>query len=247
MTEQTKVNVVNGVPLGEGSGPAMIEQAARVHVATEVPVGDLGRRLAARRARLGLTRGEVADRADMSVSYLGYLEEHPGATPGTGPLHRLADALETTVSELTGGAVDLPPGLGRAVREPRMTEMASGECRALLGSHGVGRLAVLTVTGPVIVPVNYSVIDGSVVFRTSRGATPSLAAGQEVALEVDRIDDAFSQGWSVLVRGHARAVTDPHDMRWFAELAYSTPWAGGKRDMWVSIEPYTVTGRRITA
>ncbi|WP_369386791.1 pyridoxamine 5'-phosphate oxidase family protein [Streptomyces sp. CG1] len=223
MTQQTKVNVANGVPLG-----------------------DLGRRLAARRARLGLTRGEVADRADMAVSYLGYLEEHPGATPGTGPLSRLAEALETTVTELTGGAADLPPGLGRAAREPRLTEMASGECRALLGSHGVGRLAVPTATGPVIVPVNYSIVDGSIVFRTGLCATPSLAAGQEVALEVDRIDDAFSQGWSVLVRGPARTVTDTRDTRWFNERAYSTPWAGGERHAWVSIEPHTVTGRRIT-
>ncbi|WP_031227196.1 pyridoxamine 5'-phosphate oxidase family protein [Streptomyces roseochromogenus] len=218
----------------------------RADAVTEVPLGDLGRRLAARRARLGLTRGEVADRADMAVGYLGYLEEHPGAAPGTGPLTRLAKALETTVTELTGAAADLPLGLGRAVREPRLTEMGSGECRALLGSHGVGRLAVSTATGPVIMPVNYSVIDGSIVFRTGLGATPSLAAGQEVALEVDRIDDAFSQGWSVLVRGPARTVTDPRDMRWFTEQAYSTPWAGGERHVWVSIEPHTVTGRRIT-
>ncbi|MEU9477541.1 pyridoxamine 5'-phosphate oxidase family protein [Streptomyces sp. NPDC048191] len=224
----------------------MTEQTS-AHAAAEAPLGDLGRRLAARRAQLGLTRRQTAARADMAVSYLKYLEEHPGAAPGTGPLIRLAEALETTVTELTGGAVDLPPGPGRAVREARFTELSSGECRALLGSHGVGRLAVPTATGPVIVPVNYSVVDGAIVFRTALGATPSLAAGQNVAFEVDRIDDTFSQGWSVLVRGHARTVTDRQEQQRFTERAYSAPWAGGDRDQWVRIEPHTVTGRRITA
>ncbi|MGW7529201.1 helix-turn-helix domain-containing protein [Streptomyces sp. NPDC054783] len=221
-------------------------ERTRANVATEAPLGDLGRRLAARRAGLGLTRGEVAARAGMAVTYLGYLEEHPGAAPGPGPLTRLAEALETTVTELTGGAVDLPPGPGRAVREPHFAELTPGECRALLGSHGVGRLAVPTDTGPVIVPVNYSVVEGAFVFRTVLGATPSLAAGQAVALEVDRIDDTFSQGWSVLIRGSARSVTDPQEQQRLTEQAYSAPWAGGGRDLWVRVEPRTVTGRRIT-
>ncbi|WP_330302087.1 MULTISPECIES: helix-turn-helix domain-containing protein [unclassified Streptomyces] len=35
------------------------------------------------------------------------------------------------------------------------------------------------------------------------------AVGAHVAFEVDHIDEALSQGWSVLIRGFARAVTDP--------------------------------------
>ncbi|MGW0886542.1 helix-turn-helix domain-containing protein [Streptomyces sp. NPDC002671] len=223
-----------------------MSEQTKASAAKEVPLGDLGRRLAARRAQLGLTRRQTAARAGVAAGYLRYLEEHPGAVPGTGVLLRLAEVLETTVTELTGGAVDLPPGRGRAGREPRFTEMAPGECQVLLGTHGVGRLAVPTATGPVIVPVNYSVVDDGIVFRTAPGSTPSLAAGQHVAFEVDRIDDAFSQGWSVLVRGHAAAVTDPREQQQFNEQAYSAPWAGGERDVWVRIEPDTVTGRRIT-
>ncbi|MEU5536184.1 pyridoxamine 5'-phosphate oxidase family protein [Streptomyces sp. NPDC020362] len=214
--------------------------------ATEAPLGDLGRRLAARRVKLELTRRQVATRAGMAVTYLRYLEEHPGAAPGSSALMKLAEALETTVSDLTGGAVDLPPGTGRAGRAPQFTWLRPGECRTLLAMHGVGRLAVPTNTGPVIVPVNYSVVDGAIVFRTARGATPSLADGCQVAFEVDRIDDAFSQGWSVLVRGPARAVLDPQEQRRYTERAYSTPWAGGSRSLWMRIDPFTVTGRRIT-
>jgi nitroimidazol reductase NimA-like FMN-containing flavoprotein (pyridoxamine 5'-phosphate oxidase superfamily) len=150
------------------------------------------------------------------------------------------------VLELTGGDVDLPPGLGQSGRHPRFTELSLHECRDLLSTHGVGRLAVHTEGGPVIVPVNYGVVGGSIVFRTAPDAVPSRAAGCRVAFEVDRIDGAFSQGWSVLVCGHARAVTDPDSVRRLQELAYSTPWTGGQRDLWIRIDPLNITGRRIT-
>ena len=213
---------------------------------TEHPLGDLGRRLATRRARLGLTRPETATRAGVAPSYLKYLEELPGATPGRGTLLSLAAALETTVSDLTGGTAELPPGLEQAARSPEFTELSTGECRSLLGTHGVGRIAVSTDSGPVVVPVNYSVVDGAIVFRTASGTTPSSAVGHQVAFEVDRIDDAFSRGWSVLVRGRGRAVTDPDEARRLADAAHSGPWAGGERDLWVRVEMRTVTGRRIT-
>ncbi len=210
--------------------------------------GDLGRRLARRRTELGLTRRQTATRAGMAPSYLQYLEEHPGAAPSTGVLHMLAEVLHTTVTELTGGDTDLAPGAApRASRTPEFSELTTRECRALLATHGVGRIAVPTISGPVIVPVNYSVVDGMIVFRTAPGTTPAQASGCQVAFEIDRIDDVFSQGWSVLVRGHARTVTDPDEVRRLEEEAYSTPWAGGHRDEWVCIDPHGISGRRITA
>jgi nitroimidazol reductase NimA-like FMN-containing flavoprotein (pyridoxamine 5'-phosphate oxidase superfamily) len=182
----------------------------------------------------------------MVPGYLQYLEEHPGAAPGSGVLLRLADVLETTVRELTGGDSDVPHGLGRPAPAAGLVELSVPECRALLGTHGVGRLAVPTVSGPVVVPVNYSLVGGAIVFRTEPGSTPAQAAGCQVAFEVDRIDDAFSRGWSVLVRGHARTVTDPAEARTLTERARGGPWAGGRRDEWVRIEPTVITGRRIT-
>ncbi|MGW5637879.1 pyridoxamine 5'-phosphate oxidase family protein [Streptomyces sp. NPDC003832] len=209
------------------------------------PLGDLGRRLSLRRTRLGLSREETADRAGMAAGYLRYLEEQPVTAPGMGALLRLAGALRTTVTELTGGDVEQPPGPGRAARRPEFTVLTSAECRALLSTHGVGRLAVPTATGLTVVPVNYTVVDSAVVFRTAAGATPALAAGLQVAFEVDRIDDAFASGWSVLVRGRALAVTDLAEARRLDETAHSAPWAGGRRTLWVRIEPHAISGRRI--
>ncbi|MFD8524252.1 helix-turn-helix domain-containing protein [Streptomyces capillispiralis] len=223
----------------------MTEQVSS-HAVVGRSVGDLGRRITQRRTELGLTRQETAARAGVAPAYLQYLEEQPTASPGAGTLLRLAGALKTTVWHLTGGDTERPPGLGRAARTPRFTELTDAECRALLSTHGVGRLAVPTAPGPVVVPVNYSVIDGELVFRAAPGTTPSQAAGHQVAFEVDRIDEAFSEGWSVLVRGRARAVTDPDEARRLEERAYSTPWAGGRRDLWLRIESAAVTGRRIT-
>ncbi|MGX5210918.1 helix-turn-helix domain-containing protein [Streptomyces violaceus] len=216
------------------------------HAVEGRPVGDLGRRITQRRTELGLTRQETATQAGMAPAYLQYLEERPTADPGAGTLLRLAGVLKTTVWHLTGGDTELPPGLGRASRTPRFTELTEAECRSLLSTHGVGRLAVPTGSGPVVIPVNYSVVDGAIVFRTDPGTTPAEAVGQQVAFEVDRIDEAFSEGWSVLVRGPARAVTDPDEVARLAEQAYSTPWAGGRRELWLRIEPVAVTGRRIT-
>ncbi|UUU26073.1 helix-turn-helix domain-containing protein [Streptomyces sp. DSM 40750] len=208
--------------------------------------GDVGRRIAQRREELGLTREETAERAGTVPSYLQYLEEQSTATPGTGVLIRLADALETTVDALRGGGADLPPGVGRAAGHPQLVELSTEECRARLSTHGVGRIAVSTPVGPVVVPVNYSVVDDAVVFRTAPDATPAAAAGTQVAFEVDHIDEALSRGWSVLVRGRAREVSDPDAVRRLEERAYSGPWAGGARDMWLCIDPAEITGRSIS-
>ncbi|GAA3047343.1 helix-turn-helix domain-containing protein [Streptomyces glomeratus] len=210
------------------------------------PTGDLGRRIALRREELGLSREEAADRAGMASSYLQYLEEQPTAAPGAASLLRLAGALRTTVRDLSGGDVDLPQGLGQAGRRPKFTELTAQECRELLSTHGVGRFAMDTASGPVIVPVNYSVVQGALVFRTHPQAVPAQASGSQVAFEVDHLDGALSQGWSVLVSGHAQAVTDPETVQRLEEQAYSMPWAGGQRELWIRIEPLGITGRRVT-
>jgi nitroimidazol reductase NimA-like FMN-containing flavoprotein (pyridoxamine 5'-phosphate oxidase superfamily) len=206
--------------------------------------GDIGRRVALRREQLGLSRDDLATRAGTSPGYVRYLEEYP-ADPSAGSLLRVAAALDTTPAELHGGGADLPPGLGRAAHHPDLVELDPEECRARLSTHGVGRVSVSTSRGPAIVPVDYSVVDDAIVFRTAPDASPAAAAGAEVAFEVDHIDEALSQGWSVLVVGRAHQVTETEAVRRPADTAYTKPWPGGSRDLWLRIEPARVTGRRI--
>ncbi|MDT0318654.1 pyridoxamine 5'-phosphate oxidase family protein [Streptomyces millisiae] len=206
--------------------------------------GDVGRRLAARRERLGLTPDDVAERAGVAASYVRYAERRPDA-PDTAALLRLAAALDTSAAELLGGGSELPPGLGEAGPRPELVPMSGAECREHLATHGVGRVAVPTPEGPAIFPVNYTVADDAIVFRTGEDSPAARAAGAEVAFEVDHVDDALSRGWSVLVTGPSRQVTDPAEVSRLDEAARSQPWAGGERRRWVRITTARVTGRRI--
>ncbi|WP_411124072.1 helix-turn-helix domain-containing protein [Streptomyces sp. x-19] len=205
---------------------------------------DLGRRIAARRQQLGLSRAEVAARAAASPGYLAYVEEH-AAEPSIGFLLRLAGALDTTVAELTGSTVDLPTGFGQAGAHPEVLALGPAECRELLSTHGIGRVAVTVDDTPAVFPVNYTVVDDVIAYRTQAGSGPAAAAGHEAALEVDHIDDAFSQGWSVLAVGPAEVVTGFYESRRFEEQAYSAPWVGSGRYQWIALRPHHLSGRRI--
>ncbi|MFD9291589.1 helix-turn-helix domain-containing protein [Streptomyces sp. NPDC060030] len=207
--------------------------------------GDFGRRVAARREYLGLSRGDVALRTASAPGYIEYVETQPGSH-GIGFVVRLAHALETTVDELTGGTVDIPPGGGSAAGHPRLVEIGQDECWRLVGRRGVGRVVVSDEHGPAVYPVNYVAAENRIAYRTSPGSGPAHAAGRETAFEVDHIDDAFSRGWSVLVVGEAGTVTEPEEVELLRnEAGPMAPWAGGERDLWVVVTAGRVTGRRI--
>ncbi|HUY48396.1 MAG TPA: helix-turn-helix transcriptional regulator [Streptosporangiaceae bacterium] len=72
------------------------------------PATDLGRRIAHRRADLGLSRQQLAAAAGMARPYVDYLEEQP-AIVGPDALIRLSDALATTPAALLGADPRPPP------------------------------------------------------------------------------------------------------------------------------------------
>ncbi|MFD5856854.1 pyridoxamine 5'-phosphate oxidase family protein [Streptomyces chartreusis] len=227
------------------TGEAETADTASQPTGTSNP-GDVGRHMAVERRRQKLSRGETARRARMSPGYLAYLEERP-ADPTVGTLIRLADALGVPVTALRGGGIDLPPGQGHALLHPQLSDLGPEECRTFLSTHGVGRIAVTASDGrPAVVPVNYEVVDDAIMFRTAPDSVTAAAVGTDVAFEVDHVDEALSQGWSVLAVGQASVVTEPDAVRRLSERAHSRPWAGGRREMWVSIRPTSLTGRRIT-
>ncbi len=206
---------------------------------------DLGRRIQEHRARAGLSREEAAAGAGMAPSYLAYLETSPDASPTPAALARLAAALGTTIHAITGAALDLPPGRQPAGQCPSLEALSPQECRAYLGTGGVGRFLFVQERGPVAVPVNFRMLGDDVLFRTAAGTGQAAATGQQrVSFEVDHLDEVLGEGWSVLLSGRAHKVTDP------AELAQATalgvePWAAGERDTYIRLTPEIVTGRRI--
>ncbi|WP_344261177.1 helix-turn-helix domain-containing protein [Streptomyces sodiiphilus] len=208
--------------------------------------GDVGRRLARRREQMGVSREELGRRAGVAPEYVRYVEERPSDVDAR-TLVKLARALDITVVRLLGGGPGAPPGPGRAGGAPEFSSLTEEECRRLLDRHGIGRLALTTPDGPAAFPVNYAVIGGDVVYRTRPDAVVAPPDGTPAGFQVDQIDDAFSEGWSVLIAGTVRHVADPAALREEAGDTEPEPWAGGPRDLWIRIEPRKITGRRIRA
>lgn len=123
--------------------------------------------------------------------------------------------------------------------------LTEDEALRLLGSAEVGRIGVSLGALPAILPVNYRMIDGAIVFRTSPGSKLSAATrGEVVAFEVDDHDHLDRSGWSVLVVGRAEVVHDL-DLAFGVLDAGLEPYADGDRSAIVRIEPVFVSGRRI--
>ena len=205
---------------------------------------DLGTRVSARRKELKLSRQQLAELAGLSVPYLEYLETHP-ARPTPEVLQQLAAALQTTPEMLLGVGADRPPSQSGPSGRPVLQTLTAAECYDLLSPGGVGRVAFTTADGPVVLPVHYAMAGQTVIFRT---APDTLLAGYldgPAGFEVDRLDEALSQGWSVLVTGRAVRVTSEADVRRLEQHTGIQPWAGGARDVYVRIIPRKITGRRI--
>jgi len=200
--------------------------------------------VARRRAELGLSKAQVAARAGMSLRYLEYVERYP-ARPDAVALRRLAVALQTTPGVLLGAKAQAPPAYSRMDRPPVIDKLMPAECRRLIAAGGIGRIAFGTVSGPVVFPVNFAVVAGTIVIRTGEGTMIAGHADERVAFEVDHIDEALCQGWSVLVRGQAHRVAHPAELEHMQQDAAIWPWPGDDRDVYVRVIPDTITGRRI--
>ena len=209
-------------------------------------VGDVGRRVAHRRRELGLSVEDVALRAGMTPDYVTYLESQPAQLTQASAI-RLAVALEISASVLLGGGIELPSGQGGAARGAHLEALSREECRQLLAPGGVGRFVFLDARGPVALPVNFRMFGDDVVFRTAaKSSVRSATHGGRVGFEVDHIDDAMREGWSVLVTGYAQELHDVEQRRQLEQLGIE-PWAGNERPFYVRIEPVEASGRRIRA
>lgn len=215
-------------------------------IPTSTDPGDLGRRVAQRRQSLGLTVEDLAQRAGMHAGYLTYVETHAEAQPGLAACARLAAALGTTVAWLRGGGVDQPAGAeSHGGHDPHLDVLDESESLALLDGGGIGRAVFDDERGPVALPVNFRMDAGALVFRTGHGAiAAAVLAGRPISVEVDRIDEAQDEGWSVLVGGDPELVTEQAEVDRVIALGLE-PWAGGERDSVVRLKPVMVSGRRI--
>jgi hypothetical protein len=125
------------------------------------------------------------------------------------------------------------------------------ECLRLISPGGIGRIAYQSRFGLAVLPVNYQLRDGAIVFRTAEHSpldedlrTGIADAEYKVAFEIDEFDLTAKSGWSVLLQGSAHHIT-PGPERDSAEAIDVDPWPAGDRELFVSITPTRTTGRRI--
>ena len=127
-------------------------------------------------------------------------------------------------------------------------ELDLDTCLERLRAHTVGRVGVIVDGHPLVLPVNYRLMETAgrtwVVLRTRAGNVIDTAS-ERVAFEIDGIDVARERGWSVLVRG-TMAHVDPSAAEFRARFD-PEPWLGDAREAWLMIEPFAITGRELRA
>lgn len=126
-----------------------------------------------------------------------------------------------------------------------LRELNRRDCLDRIQGSGVGRVAVCTPDGPVIIPVNYVMDDETVVVRTAPYTLLAGHAWDQAAFEIDDLDHDMRRGWSVLVVGQAAPVEDPDEIAESQRLSELMPWAPGSRNMFIRITPQRITGREV--
>ena len=123
--------------------------------------------------------------------------------------------------------------------------LSRDECLCLLVGTHLGRVALSVGALPVVLPVNYTMMEGDIVVSTVAGSKMDAAlANAVVAFEIDGSDPFYHEGWSVLVRGVARVITDADELARAASL-HLRPWAAPGASHFVRIRAEVITGRRI--
>ncbi|MEU6379219.1 pyridoxamine 5'-phosphate oxidase family protein [Streptomyces sp. NPDC046909] len=142
-----------------------------------------------------------------------------------------------------------PQGAAAVAGPRRAVSLDPDEALRLLGSVPLGRVVFTQKALPAVRPVNHVLDNGDVVIRTHDGAALVSHVPQDgdhgvvVAYEADDIDPATHLGWSVVVTGYCRLVTDPEQIARYQNMLH--PWSDQRMDHVVRIRPDLITGVRL--
>ena len=158
---------------------------------------------------------------------------------------------DRTTGEADGSPAHLEPGRDSAMQKPVLERLDEAECLRLISPGGLGRLAYSGRFGLAVILVNYKLHEGSIVFRTAQDSptdedlrTGIKGAEYKVAFEIDDVDRAAREGWSVLIQGSAHHVDSETEGASVLEAGVE-PWPGEDRELFLRIIPTRITGRRI--
>ncbi len=121
-----------------------------------------------------------------------------------------------------------------------------GDCLRLLASATIGRVGISVGALPVVLPVNFRLVDERIVFRTGIGTKLDAAtANSVVAFEVDDFEPVSHTGWSVVVAGIAHEVVD-HAALDALHSSDIPRWALSGESRVVAVDTDRISGRRIS-
>ncbi len=127
----------------------------------------------------------------------------------------------------------------------QMEILSSEECFELLGSVPVGRIAFVADGHLQIFPVTFAVSEDRVVLRSAIGSKLDAAEmARDVAFEADQWHDQDRSGWSVMIEGRVRSVTEEDRIATLENLDLD-PWLAGTNMRWIEIVVSDISGRRL--
>ncbi len=130
--------------------------------------------------------------------------------------------------------------------QANITHLSNEECFELIKTQEVGRLGVIVDVQPLIFPVNYIFDDRAIIFKTTIGTKFTHASLDKVVFEVDSVDYATRTGWSIIIEGVARDITNAIDSISESErhLKFNS-WITNDDEHYVRIHISSISGRRI--
>jgi nitroimidazol reductase NimA-like FMN-containing flavoprotein (pyridoxamine 5'-phosphate oxidase superfamily) len=153
-------------------------------------------------------------------------------------------------ADLSSPGGSASPGAEKAARRvvERLDEAA---CMELLSTGTIARLIYNSRYGPVALPSEYKIHEGSIVFRTYRVTfteedlrTGIAHAEYQVVVEVDHIDPEAREGWVVLVRGTAHQLDTEAERASVSHVGLES-WVEGEPEHFIRVDPISIAGQRI--
>ena len=121
------------------------------------------------------------------------------------------------------------------------------ECRRLLATAVIGRIAFTEAALPVVQPVHFAFWDDTVIVPTRAGGRMAAANHLAVvAFEVDDFDPTMGSGWNVTAVGTSHVTDAPHEVDAFRARG-APAWAPADRPCYIVVRVARLQGRRLRA
>jgi nitroimidazol reductase NimA-like FMN-containing flavoprotein (pyridoxamine 5'-phosphate oxidase superfamily) len=132
-------------------------------------------------------------------------------------------------------------------RQRLLEVLDTAECRRLLATASVGRIAFTEGAMPAIQPASFTIGGDDVLIPTGLGSKMAVGSRAAVlAFEVDDYDLTERTGWNVTVVGPSRLISDPDAIR-LLDSHGVRPWAPASHHCYIAVRMAVVRGRRISS